>query len=70
MRVEPFVLGDDERLLNRGRYLIDLDERSPLEPELGDESAVSRVELGRLSRGVVIERIHRGTLSAAAHESP
>jgi hypothetical protein len=45
MREEPLVLRDDEGLLNRLRYLVDLDERATLETELGDESSVGCVKL-------------------------
>ena len=45
-------------------------ERATLEPELGDEASVGRVELARLPRleGVELRRI--GARAFAAHEAP
>ena len=54
VRVEPLVFGYDERLLDVRGDLVELDERSALEAELGNEAPVHRVQLGRLARRVVV----------------
>ena len=57
-------------LLHERRDLVDLDERAALEPELGDEAAVGRVELRRLARLVLVEHLDRRTRAGAADERP
>jgi len=68
--VEALVLGGDERVLHDLRNLVDLDEGSPLEPELGDEATVYRVKLGRLMRRILGEDFNRRALIAATDEGP
>ena len=68
--VEALVLGADERVLHDFRNLVDFDERSSLETQLSDESAVNCVELRRLVRRVLAEDLDRWALAAATDESP
>ena len=49
---------------------VDLDQRASLEPELGDEASVGRVELRRLARLVVLERVDRRTPPGATDHRP
>ena len=68
--VEPLVLGDLERLADDDRDVAQGDERAALESDLGDEAAVSSVELRGLARGVVLEDVDRRTLIATTDEGP
>ena len=68
--VEALVFGDDERVADERRDVGDLDERAPLEPELGDEAAVGGVELRRLVRLVVVERARPADSGRRGRPSP
>ena len=68
--VEALVLDEDERVTNDFRDVAELDERSPLEAQLGDEASVDGVDLRRLSRRVRVEDLNRRAASIATDESP
>ena len=68
--IEPLVLRHHERVPDERRDLVDLQQRASLEPELGDEAAVDRVELRRLAGLVLIEHGDRGTGAGSADERP
>ena len=68
--VEALVLGDDERFLHRLRNVSELDQGAALEPELGDEAPVGRIELARLARLKRVELSRIGACTLAAHEAP
>src|SRR5205823_7750914 len=68
--VEALVLNGEERIAQHGRNVRDLDERAPLESELGDEASVGGEELRGLPGLVVVELLDGGALAGAAHERP
>ena len=70
MGVEAFILGRDERVLHDLGDLVDLDERPPLQAELGDEASVDRVELRGLVRRVLGEDFDRRALVTATDQRP
>ena len=59
--VEPLVLGGQERGLHIGRHLAQRNDRSPLEPEIGDQPAVGGVDLGGLVGIVATQLLDGGT---------
>ena len=70
MAIEALVFGDDKRLLDGKRDLIQLDEGAPLESELGDESPVGGVQFGGLARRVIVESVDGRALPPSTHEGP
>src|SRR3989454_5446508 len=68
VRVEALVLGGDERLPHRERDLVQGQHGATLEPELGDEPAVRRIDLrGLLRAGAADEAGDAGTEIGRAH---
>ena len=68
--IESLVLSRDKRILHDLGNLVDLYERPPLEPQLGDEASIDRVELGCLVGRVFREDLDRRALVAAADQRP
>jgi len=68
--VEALVLRCDERVADNWRNLIELDDGSTLETDLGDEAAIGGVELRCLARRVLIQDFDRGTPAGATDERP
>src|ERR1700709_2899212 len=70
MLIEALILGGDEGALHEWRHIGDLDERPPLESELGEKAPVGREEFRRLSRLVVLKRVGGRTPPGATDHRP
>src|SRR5665213_145689 len=70
MLVEPFVLGDDKRVLFDLGNLAQIDKCSPFRPQLRDESPIHGEEFGGLLGRVLIQRLNRWTAIAIADKYP
>src|SRR3989475_5925818 len=71
VRVEALVLGGDEGLPHGERDLVQGQHGAALEPELGDEPAVRRIDLrGLLRAGAADEAGDAGTALRRAHARP
>src|SRR5205085_12624467 len=70
MLVKSLVLGRDEGVANDAGNLVELDDGTTLETDLGDEATVRRVELRCLTRRVLVQDFDGRAATGAANERP